>query len=217
MPTRRIFATPLTRLTKPSRPKSRLKPAIGDSFEKSGFSFEAEKNGRCCSKCPPKAARIITPIAGPRMAKSPKTDLYIRNFAPPLSSDICAGLSRKTVKRAVNSRAALWAKSASASAPPAVMTKVASSWLLTTSPFLSASSRRLCVGSSVRWESSRSSATGDYPPKRRIWAAKKSRKVLIMTPMNSIRRTKPARMLIGMARKKICNCGISRESTPSIA
>ncbi len=37
----------------------------------------------------------------------------------------------------------------STSVPPAMMNQVLTSWLLTTSPRLSASSRRFCVGSSV--------------------------------------------------------------------
>src|SRR5581483_5029262 len=45
------------------------------------------------------------------------------------------------------------------SAPPAMMNQVLTSWLLTTSPRLSASSRRFCVGSSVFSELSVSSAT----------------------------------------------------------
>ena len=46
----------------------------------------------------------------------------------------------------------------STSAAPAIMNQVLTSWLLTTSPRLRASSRRFCVGSSVLLVSSDSSA-----------------------------------------------------------
>src|SRR6266550_1225098 len=47
---------------------------------------------------------------------------------------------------------------------PAITNQVLSSWLLTTSPRSSASSRRFCVGSSVLSEVSFSSAIDRYPP-----------------------------------------------------
>src|SRR5271154_872048 len=51
-------------------------------------------------------------------------------------------------------------KMAMASVPPPSTMNVDTSWLLTMSPCACASSRRLCVGSSVACESSRSPAMG---------------------------------------------------------
>ena len=63
-PTMAILIRPLTRFIQPSAPNRRLKPAMGETLEKSGVILSKEMLGRLCSTWPARPATIITAKKG---------------------------------------------------------------------------------------------------------------------------------------------------------
>src|SRR6202789_1315930 len=153
-----ILSTPLARLLSPSSPNIRLRPLKRESFDRLGFSRSVEKTGRCCSKCPASAAPIRTANTGARSPAHFHRMPCSSTMMPPASTAIWSGCSRNTRKKLAKPAAVEALKIAIASVAPTSVTNTDTSVLLTTSPCSCACSSLRCVGSSVLWASSRSSA-----------------------------------------------------------
>ncbi len=215
-PASRILAIPLMKFINPSRPKSRSKPFMGDNLARLGFQPRGAEH-----------RAVLDDVAGEggehhqADGRREHRDQAIggvfeqRRGVARVDDDVGRVLQEDAEIRgkALNRHGAEHREREHAALES--MMRELSSALLTTSPLRWASSSLRCVGSSVFCELSRSSATAH--PKRLIWSAKKSRNLVIITPITSIRRTKPERMFTGMARKKTWSCGIRRESTPRAA
>ena len=235
-PTMAILTRPLTRFDSPSMPNMRLKPETSDSLERSGLIFSSEKVGVPWMRWPPTAAAIITAKTG---ASIVPMDMHrVTRERHDVSAPIQAHLVRLFQEQAHRNGQPLHRRDlpnmAMASVPPARSTSAFTSVLLMTSPCSRASCSRFCVGSSVCCDGSRSSAmagslvgsltenrrtlflhalTGNSPSRWRSNSGTASSSSRAGASIS----TKPNMMLIGMATKKTCSCGIRRARTPSAA
>src|ERR1700760_3113031 len=162
LPSANSLNRPLPKLAAACLPKMRFSPEAGEILSKLGISDSADHTIRCCSMLPAIAA--ITSIN--RGTPSAPISIYssrcanCRRLGPStlniqeLASRLRNGICRPPIDPENDD---------STSVAPAIMNQVLTSWLLTTSPRSSASSRRFCVGSSVLSEESSSSAIAGFP------------------------------------------------------
>lgn len=157
-PTSASLTIPLTKLTSACFENRRLAPATGEIFDSRGLSGSADHSRRCWMTLPARAASASTIAAGAIAVITPAPSSPTRRRRPPRSNAKSCAPARTARMLAIRLAAVEPEKATRASAAPAITNQVVTSWLLTTSPCLSASSRRLWVGSSVLLLSSRSSA-----------------------------------------------------------
>ncbi len=130
-------------------PNSRLKPAAGEILDSLGAITSSDQISRCWTRLPPSAASISSRNGMATAAISSRPIFSnSRGSAGPSILILCALASSP---RMVVVRLALMLpeNAISTSVAPLMMNQVLTSWLLTTSPRLSASSKRFWVGSSV--------------------------------------------------------------------
>ncbi len=154
------FITDLKKLTRPSRPNSRLNPESGDTLERSGFRRSVENRNPDWITLPATPLIMPAPITTASTGRAAVSAMRNTTTAPPSCSWKASGRARKGKRRWARSRQAQPPAMAMAPAVPASEAQEAKSADLATSPRLRASSRRLEVGSSVREDGSVSSATG---------------------------------------------------------
>ncbi len=157
-PTAMTLNSPFNRLAQACLPKSLFAPASGEILFSFGIKLSALNTSRCCTTLPEIAAIISTSIGIPRATIS-ACSMCLSNSKSEVPSVrmLCALASRSRSETLMLPNEPENAESASVA--PAMMNQVLTSWLLTTSPRSSASSRRFWVGSSVFSERSVSSAT----------------------------------------------------------
>src|SRR6267154_3431199 len=155
--------TPLVKFATACLPKTRLKPAPGDTLLNFGLRDSPDHTSRCWIMLPAIAAIISINSGTPTAAST-----AMPSVLPSCSS--AAPSVRSMPALATRSRSGIRMpppiepeKVDSTSVAPAIMNQVLTSWLLATSPRSSASSRRFCVGSSVFSAASCSSAIASAP------------------------------------------------------
>ena len=148
-PTSTSLTRPLAKLASACFPNSRLKPAAGEILDSLGARTSSDQISLCWIRLPPSAASISS-RNGMATAAISSTPIFSnsRGSAGPSILILCA-LARSPRMVVVRSALMPPENAISTSVAPAMMNQVLTSWLLTTSPRLSASSRRFCVGSSV--------------------------------------------------------------------
>src|SRR5581483_1601486 len=153
---------PLAKLAIACLPKIRLAPDAGEILESFGLSDSPDQTSRCCRMLPAIAAKISMRNGIPSAAIKANSRFFASASRP--------GPSVFTIHElAIRLRSGVLIspiepeKLESTSVAPAIMNQVLTSWLLATSPRSSASSRRFCVGSSVRSPESSSSAIFKRP------------------------------------------------------
>src|SRR5579871_2707322 len=140
---------PLPKLAAACLPKMRLRPEPGEILLNLGLSCSPDHTRRCCIMLPAIAASTSNRRGTPTAA--------ITVYSRLLASCNSAGPSVRIIQElAIKLRSGGMMpppiepeKVDITSVPPAITNQVLISWLLTTSPRSSASSRRFCVGSSV--------------------------------------------------------------------
>src|SRR5690242_1668736 len=166
VPSATSLKRPLAKLTAACLPNSRLAPESGEIFENFGLSCSPDQTRRCCIMLPAIAASASiksgTPIAPitamPRLLPSARR--------PGPSARTIQELAIRFLSGTIIPPPIEPEKVDRISVPPAITNQVLSSWLLTTSPRSSASSRRFWVGSSVLSSVSLSSAIFCLLPER---------------------------------------------------
>ncbi len=141
--------TPLRKFASACLPKMRLKPAPGDTLLNLGVSDSDDHTSRCWIMLPAMAASISissgTPIAAstamPSVLPSCSSAAPSARSVPALAIKLRSGIRMPPPIEPE--------KVDNTSVAPAITNQVLTSWLLATSPFACASSRRFCVGSSV--------------------------------------------------------------------
>src|SRR4051794_36122431 len=144
---------PLRKLAPACLPKIRLSPAPGEIFSNFGFICSLDHTRRCCSMLPAIAASASINSGTPIAPSTTKQRWRASSSSPGPSVWIIQELAIRL--RSGSSRPPIDPEKVDMiSVLPAITNQVLTSWLLTTSPRSSASSRRFCVGSSVFSESS---------------------------------------------------------------
>jgi hypothetical protein len=149
-PTNASFSRPLTKLASACAENSRLAPAIGEMRLSLGASESVVHTSRCCTTLPITAASASS-RNGMASAESTSMPSFLDSqiSAGPSMLRSCALAMRPRIV-AVNRSPMPPENATITKVAPAMMNQVLTSWLLTTSPRLSASSNRFWVGSSVR-------------------------------------------------------------------
>src|SRR5271165_620325 len=149
---------PLAKLAAACLPNRRLKPEAGEILDSFGLSGSPENTSLCWIMLPAMAANASSASGRPMAPIS----MYSRLFASPSSPAPSTGSIQDFAIRLRSGSMMLVPiepeKVDIASVAAAITNQVLSSWLLTTSPFSTAWSRRFCVGSSVLSDVSLSSA-----------------------------------------------------------
>src|SRR5438477_8427503 len=155
---------PLAKFAAACLPKIRLAPEAGDILLSLGLSASPDHTRRCCTTLPMIAAIASINNGTPIAATTAYSSEAVSARSPGPSLRIIQELA---IRLRIGTRMPPPIDPEnvdSSSVAPAITNQVLSSWLLTTSPRSSASSRRFCVGSSVLSEVSFSSAIDRYPP-----------------------------------------------------
>ncbi len=140
---------PLAKFATACLPNIRLKPAPGDTLLNFGFSDSADHTSRCWIMLPAIAASASIRNGTPSAASSGIAEALAPAPAGRAVGPDHPGIGDQIAQRHQDAAADRSGNDDSTSVAPAITNQVLTSWLLATSPFSCASSRRFCVGSSV--------------------------------------------------------------------
>ena len=141
--------SPLAKLTSASLENSRLNPSMGLILDSFGLIGSTESTGMCWTRLPatPKARSTNSGTSAVRRIEPASPEKKAPNALPPTSYWSAFAIS--SLRLSVSAPLEGMAMRPKRRPEAASMNQVVTSWLLTTSPFLRASSSFFCEGSSV--------------------------------------------------------------------